>query len=421
MQGSANEPLLFESQRPYAQEDERRLTGPPQSSSAASNLTGCQFNQQQNNTNQARVRRTRGIPKCSSNNLLKNRANRRSEAIARAGHLIENFGRFISTRNNHHTSDHVISGRYSRHIEPNNSQRRHHRDDDDNSIHGVNYLQAKEPSSSENYSFRCCGGRGGRDRKTKTRHLLSALFNDKQKNKSSLLISLLRAPIVLAALFSLILVATLIVLYALSFQQHHLDHLSKQQLRQHHQLHHQLHHRLQLVSSNAADTNQQIHHINGRDLDDLDDLFLLESELHKTSDFIEIDDDDDDAGSYKVSHENLQDGLARALTVQTECGSYLGAPDGAGIVFKGIPFASPPIGERRWKRPQPVWLNKQLCNASRIVEARQWRDHCAQVSPMTRYFSGHEDCLYLDIYTPRLDQDKVSYRTLHWNYQAKQT
>lgn len=221
-----------------------------------------------------------------------------------------------------------------------------------------------------------------------------------------MLISLLRAPIVLAALFSLILIATLIVLYALSFQQHHLNHLSKRQQYEHEHERHQLHHRLQLISSNAADTDQQIHHINGRDLDDLDDLFLWNSELHKASDFIEIDDE-----SYNGNHQNLQDGLARALTVQTECGAYLGAPDGPGIVFKGIPFASPPIGDRRWKRPQPVWLDKQLCNASRIVEARQWRDHCAQVSPVTRYFSGHEDCLYLDIYTPRLDQDKVSRHT----------
>lgn len=450
MQDSANEPLLFESQRPYAH-DERHWPSSQvpaathqSSSSASRNFARCQFDQQQNSANslnkmvrQGRTRTRRPLKKSSSNNLLKSKSNR-LEAIARASQLIGNFARFISTRNSHNfedeninNNDYVISGGYSRHIEQIDRHHHHHHhrsnvndnqhhyqyNENNSIIQQGNYLQrSKELNPSENYSLRCCGV--GRDEKNKTRRLLSALFNDKQRNKSSLLISLLKAPIVLAALFSFILVVTLIVFYALSFQQHlskqhdQHDHHYNQHNQHHHHLHkhHQNHHDLTSNPNNV----QQLHRINGRNIEDLDDLFLIDSDLYKTSD------DDADADGYGDNNNNLAqassnkeqqrlDGLTRALTVQTECASYLGAPDGAGIVFKGIPFASPPIGRRRWKRPQPVWLDKQLCNISEIVEARQWKSHCAQVSPVTRRFSGHEDCLYLDIYTPRLDQDKVSF------------
>ena len=34
------------------------------------------------------------------------------------------------------------------------------------------------------------------------------------------------------------------------------------------------------------------------------------------------------------------------------------------VVYRGIPFAAPPIGENRWKAPQPVlpWQGVKLCN-----------------------------------------------------------
>jgi len=63
--------------------------------------------------------------------------------------------------------------------------------------------------------------------------------------------------------------------------------------------------------------------------------------------------------------------------------------------FRGIPFAAPPTGERRWTSPAPIapW--------SGILDATHYRDACPQVS---RYglteASDVEDCLYLNVATP---------------------
>ena len=42
--------------------------------------------------------------------------------------------------------------------------------------------------------------------------------------------------------------------------------------------------------------------------------------------------------------------------VKTENGWVEGLPGGnyTVSVFKGIPYAAPPVGENRWKAPQPV-------------------------------------------------------------------
>ena len=75
--------------------------------------------------------------------------------------------------------------------------------------------------------------------------------------------------------------------------------------------------------------------------------------------------------------------------------------------FKGIPFAAPPVGENRWRAPQPVipWEGERLCAefAPIAMQAipgldpdniytREW--HVDPEIPMD------EDCLYLNVWTP---------------------
>jgi para-nitrobenzyl esterase len=75
------------------------------------------------------------------------------------------------------------------------------------------------------------------------------------------------------------------------------------------------------------------------------------------------------------------------------------APVGSGIrVFKGIPYAAPPVGELRWKAPQPV----RPWNGIRSVA--EWGPRCTQsnrlgdLDPLNKRMD--EDCLYLNVWTP---------------------
>ena len=79
------------------------------------------------------------------------------------------------------------------------------------------------------------------------------------------------------------------------------------------------------------------------------------------------------------------------------------------IAYKGIPFAAPPVGNLRWKEPQPVvpWEG--------VKAADKYGDAAEQVTWDPESFYGREwrasgsvpfseDCLYLNIWTPAAGQ-----------------
>ena len=67
-------------------------------------------------------------------------------------------------------------------------------------------------------------------------------------------------------------------------------------------------------------------------------------------------------------------------------------------VFRGVPFAAPPVGPLRWKPPQPVtrWRG--------VRKADQFGAHCVQArlfdDILFRGAAMSEDCLYLTVWTP---------------------
>ncbi|HWB28643.1 MAG TPA: carboxylesterase family protein [Chitinophagaceae bacterium] len=92
-------------------------------------------------------------------------------------------------------------------------------------------------------------------------------------------------------------------------------------------------------------------------------------------------------------------------TVKVEGGLVSGTTNTAGDVhiFRGIPFAAPPIGDLRWKAPQPVapWQGVKKCDAfgpspmqGAPVPFGPWsEEYLIPKEPIS------EDCLYLNVWT----------------------
>ena len=95
---------------------------------------------------------------------------------------------------------------------------------------------------------------------------------------------------------------------------------------------------------------------------------------------------------------------AQDLVVRTEAGNVRGVVEDGVRAFRGIPFAAPPVGDLRWKPPQPVepWGQATL-------PAHSFGPQCMQSGfPAGSVFSGPptptaEDCLYLNVWTGAAD------------------
>ncbi|HRG66908.1 MAG TPA: carboxylesterase family protein, partial [Saprospiraceae bacterium] len=81
-------------------------------------------------------------------------------------------------------------------------------------------------------------------------------------------------------------------------------------------------------------------------------------------------------------------------------------------VFKGIPFAAPPVGEYRWRPPQPVK------NWSGELDGTKFCSNCAQggwgAAPGTMADGSSEDCLYLNVWTPASSTKKSNLPVMVW-------
>ncbi len=101
------------------------------------------------------------------------------------------------------------------------------------------------------------------------------------------------------------------------------------------------------------------------------------------------------------SVETLRDtGLGRVIGFETESGAH---------AWRGLPFATPPVGESRWRAPRPpqAWAGTR--------ESLEFASPCVQFAGLNAEFGdgdegdvfGSEDCLYLNVFAPPFLPDEV--------------
>ena len=93
---------------------------------------------------------------------------------------------------------------------------------------------------------------------------------------------------------------------------------------------------------------------------------------------------------------------AAGPVADTNDGPVRGESIGRGAVFRGIPFAAPPLGELRWKPPAPVsrWTEPR--------DATRFGASCLQPDLTWNHMqalAGNEDCLTLNVRTPNFKPD----------------
>lgn len=89
---------------------------------------------------------------------------------------------------------------------------------------------------------------------------------------------------------------------------------------------------------------------------------------------------------------------APATTVRTSLGLVAGLDTGGVVNWRGIPYAAPPVGERRWRPPAPAaaWTGTR--------DATQFGPACMQTDALAKLYGGamepvSEDCLTLNVWS----------------------
>lgn len=90
------------------------------------------------------------------------------------------------------------------------------------------------------------------------------------------------------------------------------------------------------------------------------------------------------------------------LQVKSEQGPISGRSTGGMLYFRGIPYAQPPVGELRWRAPQPALQRNAILSAAGPFANRCYQrpQNPSRQQPEAYTQAESEDCLYMNIYRP---------------------
>jgi para-nitrobenzyl esterase len=105
--------------------------------------------------------------------------------------------------------------------------------------------------------------------------------------------------------------------------------------------------------------------------------------------------------------------MLREVKVENGIVQGLPAADPRITSFKGIPFAAPPVGENRWRAPQPAKDWKGVLKAFEFAPISMQAKTVIDVNNIyTREWNVdpdipmNEDCLYLNVWTPACSENE---------------
>lgn len=81
--------------------------------------------------------------------------------------------------------------------------------------------------------------------------------------------------------------------------------------------------------------------------------------------------------------------------VNTTAGPVRGVEAASADTYLGIPYAEAPVGDLRWRPPEPhlPWHS--------VLDATSFGRHCLQATAKSKQLNASEDCLFLNVYVPR--------------------